>query len=211
LQLLRQRLLKTRTVLETNLRITVSLRSFFSKLTLLEGSSSLQSESASIYQDLIWELENLLHRYKSHQSSVMRLLEVADGTMSLLMKILDYRHDENIRTNISSTRDLLSAAEQETTVLRLIASQTQQDSRSMKIVTFVALIYLPGTLVASVYSSHIIKEDGTGRFGFNPSEQLLSFLVVTALLTVVTVSGAVLWDKGLWTRWFGKIKSGPSP
>jgi Mg2+ and Co2+ transporter CorA len=210
MQLLRQRLLKTRTIIETNLRTTESLRSIFEKLTPPQCSSLSPSNKASKHQGLISELVNLIHRYKSHRSSILRLLDIADGTMTLLLKILDYRHDENIRTNISSTRDL-SAAEQETAVLKFIARQTQQDSRSMKIVTFIALIYLPGTLVASVYSSHIIEENGKGKFGFNPSEQLLSFLVVTALLTVITVSGAVLWDKGCWKRWSSRTRFGMSP
>lgn len=66
-----------------------------------------------------------------------------------LLKILDYRHDENIRLNVSGTRELLVAAEQESNILKTIAKQTQQDSHSMKIVTFIALVYLPGTLVAA--------------------------------------------------------------
>jgi len=51
--------------------------------------------------------------------------------------------------NVSGTRELLVAAEQESNILKIIAKQTQQDSRSMKIVTFIALGYLPGTLVAA--------------------------------------------------------------
>jgi hypothetical protein len=64
------------------------------------------------------------------------------------MKILDFRNDENIRLNVSKTRELLVAAEHESLMLNSIAKQTQKDSRSMKIVTFIALVYLPGTLVA---------------------------------------------------------------
>jgi hypothetical protein len=64
------------------------------------------------------------------------------------MKILDFRDNENIRLNLSKTRELLIAAEQESLMLSDIAKQTQQDSRSMKIVTFIALVFLPGSLVA---------------------------------------------------------------
>jgi hypothetical protein len=64
------------------------------------------------------------------------------------MKILDFRNDENIRLNLSKTRELLVAAEQESLLLNGSAKQTQQDSRSMKIVTFIALVLLPGSLVA---------------------------------------------------------------
>jgi Mg2+ and Co2+ transporter CorA len=203
MQLLRQRLLKTRTIIETNLRTVESLCGIFKNLTPPRRSLS-PSHRASKHQELTSELVNLIHRYKSHRLSIIRLLDIADGTMTLLLKILDYRHDENIRANISATRDLLSAAEHETVVLNLIARQTQQDSRSMKIITFIALIYLPGTLVASVYSSPIIE-------GFDHSKQILSFLLVTVFLTVITVSGAVLWDKGYWKKWRGRIRAGASP
>jgi hypothetical protein len=76
-----------------------------------------------------------------------------------LLKILDYRHDENIRLNVSGTRELLVAAEQESTMLKDIAKRTQQDSRSMKIVTFIALVYLPGTFVA--VSVHMMMREST--------------------------------------------------
>jgi hypothetical protein len=64
------------------------------------------------------------------------------------VKVLDYRHEEKVRQNISQAQDLFVAAQHETNAIKRIAKQTQQDSRSMKIITFIALIYLPGTLVA---------------------------------------------------------------
>ena len=68
--------------------------------------------------------------------------------MGQLLKILDYRHDEVISRNAAATRDLLAAAERERDLMKLIAQKTQQESRSMKIVAFIAMVYLPATLVA---------------------------------------------------------------
>ncbi|RYN56443.1 hypothetical protein AA0114_g2771 [Alternaria tenuissima] len=184
MQRIRQRLFKKQKMLEMTLKTLRALQRHFNDKT--EGNEHNQR--------MLEELEGLMFRYESHCVSIERLLEVADGTVTLLMKILDFRDNENIRLNLSKTRELLIAAEQESLMLSDIAKQTQQDSRSMKIVTFIALVFLPGSLVASVYSSNIVQSDER-TYGFIPGRQLLSFLVITGFLTIATLAVAIIWNR----------------
>ncbi|KAH7092039.1 hypothetical protein FB567DRAFT_516346 [Paraphoma chrysanthemicola] len=183
MQRIRQRLLKTQKMLEMTLKTLRALQRLFDN-----------KKGTKHNRQMIGELDGLVFRYESHCVSIERLMGVADGTTTLLMKILDFRNDENIRLNLSKTRELLVAAEQESLMLNGITQQTQQDSRSMKIVTFIALVFLPGTLVASVYSSNIVQSDER-TYGFVPGRQLLSFLVITASLTIVTLATAIIWNR----------------
>lgn len=70
--------------------------------------------------------------------------------------LLDVRNDPTIRGYTEATRGLLLLAEsskKEALEMVEIAQRTKRDSRTMKIVTIVAMMYLPGTFVAVSYLS----------------------------------------------------------
>jgi hypothetical protein len=74
MQLTRQRLYKTRTILDTSLITLKSLESFFYKKVQCCQSSD----------QMLGELDVLISKYKIHRVSIDRLLDIADGTMTLV-------------------------------------------------------------------------------------------------------------------------------
>jgi hypothetical protein len=64
------------------------------------------------------------------------------------MKILDFRNDEVMQTNAANTHAILEATGRENEIMRIISQKTQIDSRSTRILTSVALAYLPANFVA---------------------------------------------------------------
>jgi len=61
---------------------------------------------------------------------------------------LDFRNDEMAIKNSTVVQSILLAAGSESESLKRIAEKTQVDSRTMKILSRIALIYLPANLIA---------------------------------------------------------------
>ena len=78
-------------------------------------------------------------------------------------EILKYCNDEAIQKtndalhqNKQVIQDLVTVSVQENETLVVLASRTQQDSRTMKTLTVVASLYLPAASVASIFNSNLI-------------------------------------------------------
>jgi Mg2+ and Co2+ transporter CorA len=56
--------------------------------------------------------------------------------------------NESIRANLEMTQRITSAIKQENTTLTAIGQQGQEDSRTLKVLSILATIYLPATLIA---------------------------------------------------------------
>lgn len=63
------------------------------------------------------------------------------------MKIMDFRNDEQLEENSRTMKSLASETVLENRAMVTIANQTMADSRTMKIATVIATIYLPASLV----------------------------------------------------------------
>ena len=65
-----------------------------------------------------------------------------------LFKILDYRNDALVHDNGVSLKGLALKASSESNWMLCIAEQARYDSRTMRVASFIALIYLPASLVS---------------------------------------------------------------
>lgn len=72
-----------------------------------------------------------------------------------LAHILEFRNDElliknseELRRSSESAREIATAAKAEQETVALILARAQNDSSLVKILTFVALLYLPASLIA---------------------------------------------------------------
>lgn len=64
------------------------------------------------------------------------------------MRILDYRNDETIRHQGVTIEGIMRSVGRANNNLTIISRETQSDSRSMKILTSIGMVYLPANLVA---------------------------------------------------------------
>lgn len=97
-------------------------------------------------------------------------------TIYKLLQILDYRHDEGIQRTAIATQGILSAAQVDNDRMRDIARATQRDSQTMKVLTFIAILYLPGTLVSVRTSCRRVHLAMTVNFWFGFSLFLVQVL-----------------------------------
>lgn len=64
------------------------------------------------------------------------------------MKILEYRNDETIHRDSEASQQILSASHAENRIIVPLSEKMQRDSRWTRVVTCIAFIYLPASLVA---------------------------------------------------------------
>ena len=83
--------------------------------------------------------------------------------------------------------------------LTAIAKQGQKDSKSLKILTFIATLYLPASLIATIFSSGLIESKPVDAPSVAThlvvAPQFWVLLVSTVVLMGVTVIGMLFVDK----------------
>ncbi|KAK5445181.1 hypothetical protein LTS15_010272 [Exophiala xenobiotica] len=130
----------------------------------LHGESRLSSftESLSMYNA---ELHN-------HRQGIDTILDCSVGISKI---ILEYRNDETkIQTSHAQqmtserTKLIAEAVQEESRSTVTVLTAARSDSQVVKALTFVAMFYLPASLVASIFNSNLIQvEDGGADGGFN--------------------------------------------
>jgi hypothetical protein len=94
--------------------------------------------------------------------------------------------------------ELISISTRESESIAKLSAKAQEDSRTVKILTIIASLYLPAALVASIFNSSLIESVATGDSGevhFEIAEQFWMFPLFTVVLMIITIILAALW---LW-------------
>jgi Mg2+ and Co2+ transporter CorA len=126
---------------------------------------------------------------------------------SKILEILRYRNDEINRSNNSALLNngivlsqLIAASAKQSEALNELTKKTQRDSRAVKILSIVAALYLPASLIASVFSSSLIESVPAGastssppKMSFRLASQFWMFPVFTLVLASCTLAPVVVW------------------
>ncbi|KAI9785127.1 MAG: hypothetical protein M1839_000765 [Geoglossum umbratile] len=139
LQLLRQKLLRTLSVLGSCLAIAKGCESHCHKLGAPDTAGNDQ---------VLLGLEIYTSRIKLHQSNVTAILQYSTGTTSLLSKIMEYRNNEVTTKTNEAMQDSLDVLSRIAVQSTRVTEQSQKDSRTLKALSLIATIYLPATFIA---------------------------------------------------------------
>ncbi|KAL8995134.1 MAG: hypothetical protein Q9169_005077 [Polycauliona sp. 2 TL-2023] len=214
LQNLRETLLRTLVVLDAQLEIA-------------EGCSGYlhidrDTEAVAYIRRLLNELGEHSVRLRTHHKAVGNMMIRSQGTLDLMFKILEYRHEEVLRrTNtalqkdIESLRDIAHHTRRENEALVQLAEQSRNDGRALKALSVLGTLYLPATFVAvrassvswstvlmadlpvqTMFSSSLIKaqlpNETENKTHFVPAEQFWLFVVLAGPLMLLT-AGYMVW------------------
>jgi Mg2+ and Co2+ transporter CorA len=96
-----------------------------------------------------------------------------------------------MQSNLGMIQHTVSETHQENATIAGIAKQGQKDSETLKALTHVATMYLPATLVATVFSSNLIQlQSDSGNMHkshYAIAPQFWIYVVSTALLMILTL------------------------
>ncbi|KAL2049527.1 hypothetical protein ABVK25_010214 [Lepraria finkii] len=97
-----------------------------------------------------------LQRLKGFRRAATALLKQAEGTSQLLVKLLDYRKVDTLNAHVEELRSLAITSSLQGESLRNLTEKTRYDSRYMRILTFMAVAYLPASLLAAILSANLV-------------------------------------------------------
>ncbi|KAF8537790.1 hypothetical protein BDD12DRAFT_845248 [Trichophaea hybrida] len=223
LQKFEERVQMFKTALEINEDIITSLKALNSDLWEFTSNKDLDGKIAWCHINT--SLEQLLADILRHKRNVDCLLTQVQGRSRLLHNALDYqtqfevakieqdreqrRHEERVerdRERIALENErLITKIRREKTFK--MSEKTVQDTIGVKIMTIVALIYLPSTFVATFLQAGIItfkRDDNTvpalpglqfkQRLQYS-RESLIFFFIIAIPLTVLTLGVWYTLDK----------------
>ncbi|PMD22482.1 hypothetical protein NA56DRAFT_657892 [Hyaloscypha hepaticicola] len=136
------------------------------------------------------------------QLGVCRLLRNAEAVGETLLCIFTYRNEEATRIATNAIHDngrllaeLATLSNQSTDAVSRLTMKTQKDSRAMKVLTVVAALYLPATLMATIFSSNLVQlirtqsgNSGPDKEHFAVAPDFWMFPTFTSVLMILTLS-----------------------
>ncbi|KAK0705598.1 hypothetical protein B0H67DRAFT_594510 [Lasiosphaeris hirsuta] len=166
----------------------------------LDGSNNEMEEEIQMY----------CARIQRHQGNVSALLDIATGTGDLLSKILElrsYRVQLCVNEAMQGSLGGLNRIAAESSA---VVEQGRKDSKTLKTLTIAATAYLPATLLATLFSSDLIRlrpnDQGEENVHFHVAGQFWLYVVVTLMLTTATLAPAVLSSE-MWARLYNRFRS----
>lgn len=113
-----------------------------------------------------------------------------------------------MQVNLTLIQRSAPETHQENLTLASLAKQGRKDSETLKTLTLIATMYLPATLVATVFSSSLIqwKPDGTANGDgkellYTVAPQFWIYVVSTVALMILTLACASVLQKGIRIPW----------
>ncbi|KAF2473093.1 uncharacterized protein BDR25DRAFT_128515 [Lindgomyces ingoldianus] len=145
-------------VLRMNIENLHDLRQLYSSISSHQGfPTKIKSSCGSDLADFD---RRVLGVEKDHRTQLWRtetILQLLNNRKGLLHDIIQY---QNMRANELSAKKAQSSADKMevmTTSMHEIARKTNQETVSMRVITSVTLFFLPGTFVATIMSTDIIR------------------------------------------------------
>lgn len=110
-----------------------------------------------------------------------------------------------MQSNLLMIRSTVSDSHRENATIAEIAKESRKYSEKLRALTFIATMYLPATLVATIFSSTLIQwqagatsPDGTRRSHYTITSQFWIYVLTTLVLMIFTFIGARLLEIRGW-------------
>ncbi|KAM7186761.1 hypothetical protein V8F33_011604 [Rhypophila sp. PSN 637] len=120
-----------------------------------------------------------------------------------MSKLLEHRKSDQLNAQAGLLASLTAQANAQSHELRSLAYESRTDSRYTKILGFVATIYLPASLLASVFSTDLIQLPQLMASNASDSNEKILYVSQAMWLFVlvcVALTGAMLAGTFWWTR-----------
>ncbi|KAL2189195.1 hypothetical protein L209DRAFT_682575 [Thermothelomyces heterothallicus CBS 203.75] len=171
---------------------------------LLDGNKC-KTEAAVFFR----RVSRILHDMEVHRRRLLDLARTAENDKYMFESL-------NQHTSIQTSKAFQLVAHtsseqmmQWTLKMHEIAVKTKKETLSMHVITIFTLIFLPGTFIATLFSSGVLRWDEDGTLGSDwvvRRDGIRLFLSICLPLTVVTVSiwAAVYGAARRWARRHGR-------
>ncbi|OAL50982.1 hypothetical protein IQ07DRAFT_679312 [Pyrenochaeta sp. DS3sAY3a] len=194
-QLNRKKLYLALPILDGLLEVIIGLRK---QAELIRDALALDICICKAFED---ELDHISTQIGNYKSSMQSLIKIADGIYFTTHNVLLFHtQDLSIRNGASIAQSSLSSLS-ENRLITATTDKTYRDSRTMRIATVVAMLYLPANLVMSFFSTGLVNfytSEGTATADSAIKMRIYGqvwIVVVTSLvLAATTMTTVAVWD-----------------
>ncbi|KAK7908802.1 hypothetical protein PG985_016105 [Apiospora marii] len=171
LDILCNKLKNARTAITANMSVALEISEIYKRL--LESLMRTSEEENKISIEAIRQFQDYLrmiaHNLESDRLRIDHTVEKMNDGKSLYYHILDLQRTEldklySMNQHASAWQMQVSSRRMEdvTNKMHSIAKRTERDTSSMHFITFLTLVFLPGTFLGSLFSTPIINESDKG-------------------------------------------------
>ncbi|QDS74805.1 hypothetical protein FKW77_002238 [Venturia effusa] len=174
LKTLEDKILNLRTMLESSMLTIASLRS---RLSSLEDAGKPEEDKVSV----------LDHLAEASDQTSLYLIKVdvlrkqVKGAATLLSDILTYDNAFNLKV-------LAQEARKDNMAMIGLSEQAVEDSRAIRIITIITVVFLPATVVSSFFSTQFVRVE---LDDVRLSKAAWIYFVATAILMLLTIAAWV--------------------
>ncbi|KAK4212632.1 hypothetical protein QBC37DRAFT_465241 [Rhypophila decipiens] len=181
-------------------------------LAFCEALRDTTTTAAEVREASSNKLHLYIRRMKMHAQAAELLTKQVEKTAQVISQILHIRNEAEALRNTTTMRDMLklltdlgNSAKNESESLRVISEQSARDSRFTTVLSFTAILYLPASLVATIFSSNLVRSSGdedTAGGRFVVAAQFWLFPVLAVALTLVTLVPTIVALRMIQARGF---------
>jgi len=187
-------------VVKSNISILADLKEYYSNLKeSVEFQGALGDHCDAAIARFTARVAAVINDLKLQQSRLETLLQLIADRKSLLFQLFEHRNMSANKSFTMKAQESATSMEELTKQMREIASKTEQETIFMRIVTLVTLFFLPGTFVATLMSTDIVRFQNNGDLMHKFSWPAL---VVYLSITIPIMAGT-FWAAFMY---FGKEK-----
>jgi cell division protein FtsW (lipid II flippase) len=118
-----------------------------------------------------------------------------------LLKIVEFRNGEILYSTNGAMHHSLTLLTRQNVTLTEVSQQGERDSKALRALSIVATLYMPASLVATVFSSSLVESQTLSsqqtQTHFVIASQFWIFIVVTLALMIITLCGTRWLEKAL--------------
>ncbi|KAK6352407.1 hypothetical protein TWF730_009234 [Orbilia blumenaviensis] len=151
-------------------------------ISVLDSNYALADGIAAHFPDILTtRIANYKAEIHLHRRNILLMTEHLKGTSDLLFNILSSLND---KVTLAGNQ----AMQQSLGLMGRIAQQGREDSTILKLLSMIATIYLPASLVATIFSSNLVevKTDEMGYDKFHVVSQFWLYILIAVALTLLT-------------------------
>lgn len=132
-------------------------------------------------------IQSLQGYFRDHLRGMETLLADVGGVSHVLVQILAYRNQEALIHTSENIRKIAETSKYESQTISMILKNTRQDSRTVKALSIVAVIYLPVSLVTAIFSTGLIEYGQPSESGaIHVSKNFWLLPVLSLAMLIVT-------------------------
>ncbi|RSL49750.1 hypothetical protein CEP54_012280 [Fusarium duplospermum] len=148
-----------------NRRVLAQIKVYYRELVTSEGFKRHMSKSTlklcrQAVSEFVMKVGRLEDDLANYEGNLKTILHGVERTEAMYNGILQYQ-------SMCTAKYFAESSEKSTEIMKGWTQQMHEKTMSMHVITVFTLIFLPGTFVATIFSSGIITfgEDGSGGFG----------------------------------------------